>query len=170
MKAVDHSRRASSRKADNILWKHANIRTTSTMDFLDFSTQYAAAGFVLVLAVAFLLFQPTGLVKWLQKKNYQYEVTFSLYMLTPTEKFIFSTPLLLLPYSSRSLDLRLRPLPHHINVLHGLHTLPTEPHCHHVATSVLLLRRRRTAHGRITSLPSCRQYSGSGARRGESGG
>jgi hypothetical protein len=30
-------------------------------------------------------------VKWLQKKNYQYEVTFALYMLTPTEKFIFST-------------------------------------------------------------------------------
>ena len=44
----------------------------------------------LILAVAFLLFQPTGLVKWLQKKNYQYEVTFALYMLTPTEKFIFS--------------------------------------------------------------------------------
>ena len=45
----------------------------------------------LILAIAFLLFQPTGLVKWLQKKNYQYEVTFALYMLTPTEKFIFST-------------------------------------------------------------------------------
>jgi len=40
----------------------------------------------------FLLFQPTNLVKWLQKKNYQYEVTFALYMLTPTEKFIFSMP------------------------------------------------------------------------------
>ena len=30
-------------------------------------------------------------VRWLQIKNYQYEVTFALYMLTPTEKFIFST-------------------------------------------------------------------------------
>lgn len=30
-------------------------------------------------------------VRWLQLKKYQYEVTFSLYMLTPTEKFIFST-------------------------------------------------------------------------------
>jgi hypothetical protein len=29
--------------------------------------------------------------RWLQRKRYQYEVTFSLYMLTPTEKFIFST-------------------------------------------------------------------------------
>ncbi|TVY55339.1 hypothetical protein LSUE1_G009190 [Lachnellula suecica] len=30
--------------------------------------------------------------RWLQRKRYQYEVTFSLYMLTPTEKFIFSKP------------------------------------------------------------------------------
>lgn len=29
-------------------------------------------------------------VRWLQLKKYQYEVTFSLYMLTSTEKFIFS--------------------------------------------------------------------------------
>ena len=29
-------------------------------------------------------------MQWLQLKKYQYEVTFSLYMLTPTEKFIFS--------------------------------------------------------------------------------
>ena len=33
----------------------------------------------------------SDLVRWLQRKRYQYEVTFSLYMLTPTEKFIFST-------------------------------------------------------------------------------
>jgi hypothetical protein len=31
-----------------------------------------------------------SLKQWLQLKKYQYEVTFSLYMLTPTEKFIFS--------------------------------------------------------------------------------
>ena len=37
------------------------------------------------------------LLRWLQRKRYQYEVTFSLYMLTPTEKFIFSRVLLLLP-------------------------------------------------------------------------
>ena len=29
-------------------------------------------------------------LRWLQRKHYQYEVTFSLYMMTPTEKFIFS--------------------------------------------------------------------------------
>jgi len=33
----------------------------------------------------------SALLRWLQRKRYQYEVTFSLYMLTPTEKFIFST-------------------------------------------------------------------------------
>lgn len=32
----------------------------------------------------------SSLVRWMQRKRYQYEVTFSLYMLTPTEKFIFS--------------------------------------------------------------------------------
>lgn len=32
----------------------------------------------------------TSALRWMQKKNYQYEVTFSLYMLTPIEKFIFS--------------------------------------------------------------------------------
>jgi len=34
---------------------------------------------------------PAALLRWFQRKRYQYEVTFSLYMLTPTEKFIFST-------------------------------------------------------------------------------
>ena len=63
---------------------------TSKMFFLDSTTQYAAGGTLLLAVGAFVLFQPTGLVRWLQKKNYQYEVTFALYMLTPTEKFIFS--------------------------------------------------------------------------------
>ncbi|KAH8716829.1 hypothetical protein GQ44DRAFT_713093 [Phaeosphaeriaceae sp. PMI808] len=34
---------------------------------------------------------PAALLRWFQRKRYQYEVTFSLYMLTSTEKFIFST-------------------------------------------------------------------------------
>ncbi|RKF76776.1 hypothetical protein GcM3_076005 [Golovinomyces cichoracearum] len=36
-----------------------------------------------------------SLFRWLQRKRYQYEVTFSLYMLTPTEKFIFNSFLFL---------------------------------------------------------------------------
>ncbi|KAF2688947.1 hypothetical protein K458DRAFT_414615 [Lentithecium fluviatile CBS 122367] len=39
---------------------------------------------------------PSSLVRWLQRKRYQYEVTFSLYMLTPTEKFILNSILFLL--------------------------------------------------------------------------
>lgn len=46
-----------------------------------------------------------ALIKFLQRKRYQYEVTYSLYMLTPVEKFIFSTlrpaPSLFLCLSSR---------------------------------------------------------------------
>ena len=60
------------------------------MDLLSPTTLYTAAALILGLAFAFVLSQETGLVKWVQKKNYQYEVTFSLYMLTPTEKFVFS--------------------------------------------------------------------------------
>ncbi|KEF61414.1 uncharacterized protein A1O9_02980 [Exophiala aquamarina CBS 119918] len=45
--------------------------------------------------------QPRGsylssFVRWLQLKKYQYEVTFSLYMLTSTEKFIFNLILFIL--------------------------------------------------------------------------
>lgn len=49
----------------------------------------AASASILLLA---LMLYPTAVLRWLQRKRYQYEVTFSLYMLTPTEKFIFSTP------------------------------------------------------------------------------
>lgn len=60
------------------------------MDLLNPTTMYTAAAVILALAVGYVLSQETGLVKWVQKKNYQYEVTTSLYMLTPTEKFVFS--------------------------------------------------------------------------------
>ncbi|KIW20159.1 hypothetical protein PV08_00734 [Exophiala spinifera] len=38
----------------------------------------------------------SSFVRWLQLKKYQYEVTFSLYMLTPTEKFVFNFILFML--------------------------------------------------------------------------
>ncbi|PGH09938.1 hypothetical protein AJ79_05554 [Helicocarpus griseus UAMH5409] len=38
----------------------------------------------------------TSFIRWLRLKNYQYEVTIAIYMLTPTEKFIFNTLLLLI--------------------------------------------------------------------------
>jgi hypothetical protein len=34
----------------------------------------------------------SSFIRWLKLKNYQYEVTFSLYMLSPTERIIFSMP------------------------------------------------------------------------------
>ncbi|KXT18539.1 hypothetical protein AC579_2258 [Pseudocercospora musae] len=61
------------------------------MDISDSTTQYTLAIATLAILAAYFLLQPTGLVQWLQKKNYQYEVTFSLYMLTPTEKFVFNS-------------------------------------------------------------------------------
>lgn len=47
------------------------------------------------LLVAVMLY-PAALLRWFQRKRYQYEVTFSLYMLTSTEKFIFNSVLFLL--------------------------------------------------------------------------
>jgi len=51
----------------------------------------------------------TPLIQLLQRKRYQYEVTFSLYMLTPMEKFIFSAS----PFSSYPLP----PLPFPFHLL-----------------------------------------------------
>lgn len=41
--------------------------------------------------MAILLWILSVLIRWIRLKIYQYEVTFAVYMLTPTEKFIFST-------------------------------------------------------------------------------
>lgn len=49
------------------------------------------AAALILTALTLVMLYPTTLLRWLQRKRYQYEVTFSLYMLTPTEKFIFST-------------------------------------------------------------------------------
>jgi hypothetical protein len=58
------------------------LDTTSTATLI----LLAAATTLLLTAMLY----PSSLLRWLQRKRYQYEVTFSLYMLTPTEKFIFS--------------------------------------------------------------------------------
>jgi hypothetical protein len=51
------------------------------------------------LLIAAMLY-PSALLRWFQRKRYQYEVTFSLYMLTSTEKFIFSTSQIPCPTAS----------------------------------------------------------------------
>ncbi|KFY23377.1 hypothetical protein V491_02565 [Pseudogymnoascus sp. VKM F-3775] len=53
--------------------------------------------------------------RWLQRKRYQYEVTFSLYMLTPTEKFIFNSCIFII--FSMVLIAGCLYLPQHINFL-----------------------------------------------------
>lgn len=40
--------------------------------------------------VDFIIWAVASLFRWMRLKIYQYEVTFSLYMLTPIEKLIFS--------------------------------------------------------------------------------
>ncbi|KAF2031693.1 hypothetical protein EK21DRAFT_62867 [Setomelanomma holmii] len=62
-------------------------------------TTSLASIILLALATALLLaamLYPSALLRWFQRKRYQYEVTFSLYMLTSTEKFIFNSILFLL--------------------------------------------------------------------------
>ncbi|PSK45235.1 hypothetical protein B9Z65_2375 [Elsinoe australis] len=49
----------------------------------------------LLLPILILSVYPSRVLRWFQRKRYQYEVTFSLYMLTPTEKFIFNSILFL---------------------------------------------------------------------------
>ncbi|CAD0091677.1 unnamed protein product [Aureobasidium mustum] len=50
-------------------------------------TVFVGAAVIFLFALALY---PSSLLRWFQRKRYQYEVTFSLYMLTPTEKFIFT--------------------------------------------------------------------------------
>ncbi|KAK5109253.1 hypothetical protein LTR62_007235 [Meristemomyces frigidus] len=65
------------------------------MDLLYANPLQLATALLAIAIIGFILTQPTSLVQWLQKKNYQYEVTSSLYMLTPTEKFVFNSILFL---------------------------------------------------------------------------
>ncbi|PWY72349.1 hypothetical protein BO70DRAFT_116783 [Aspergillus heteromorphus CBS 117.55] len=46
--------------------------------------------------MTFFLWVITSMVRWIRLKIYQYEVTFAVYMLTPTEKFIFNSLILTL--------------------------------------------------------------------------
>lgn len=63
--------------------------TTTIMLAAPISLPTVFAGAAIIFLFALALY-PSSLLRWFQRKRYQYEVTFSLYMLTPTEKFIFS--------------------------------------------------------------------------------
>ena len=67
--------------------------------------------FLLISASALLLaamLYPSALLRWFQRKRYKYEVTFSLYMLTSTEKFLFSASTNALPYAYMNIAQRSR--------------------------------------------------------------
>ncbi|KAJ5887646.1 hypothetical protein N7495_007687 [Penicillium taxi] len=56
-------------------------------------------------------------VRWLRLKIYQYEVTFAIYMLTPTEKFIFNSIILaLLTMIATGIYIY---LPNHLRIIYG---------------------------------------------------
>jgi len=59
----------------------------------------------------------SSFIRWLQLKKYQYEVTFSLYMLTPTEKLIFNFILLVL--ISMLVTAATMYLPNHVAVIYN---------------------------------------------------
>ncbi|OCK79409.1 hypothetical protein K432DRAFT_299891, partial [Lepidopterella palustris CBS 459.81] len=68
-------------------------RRNSMLDTTSTATVVLLSAATTLLLAAMLY--PSSLLRWLQRKRYQYEVTFSLYMLTPTEKFIFNSFLFL---------------------------------------------------------------------------
>lgn len=92
----------------------------------------------------FLLWVTTAVIRWIRLKIYQYEVTFAVYMLTPTEKFIFSMPLS--PTSKSQTRWRVAngtcrlppPLPRLHDRNRRLH-LPPQSHSHRLRPSILLL-------------------------------
>lgn len=59
----------------------------------------------------------SAVLRWLRLKKYQYEVTFSLYMLTSTEKLVFNTILFIL--ISLLVTAAYAYLPGHILVIYG---------------------------------------------------
>jgi len=58
---------------------------------MEFNLTLAALLTVTAAFAAIALIKPQETYKWIQKKRYRYNVTLALYMLTPTERFIFST-------------------------------------------------------------------------------
>lgn len=56
-----------------------------------------------------LLWVLSSFVRWVRLKIYQYEVTFAIYMLTPTEKFIFSMCSSFQAFHSDNISLGARP-------------------------------------------------------------
>ncbi|KAL4899640.1 hypothetical protein BDW74DRAFT_163030 [Aspergillus multicolor] len=64
-----------------------------------------------------VLWIASAFIRWVRLKIYQYEVTFAIYMLTPTEKFIFNS--ILLTLISMILTAIYVYLPDHLRTIYG---------------------------------------------------
>jgi hypothetical protein len=126
------------------------IDSTSLATF----TLLACASALLLVAMLY----PAAMLRWFQRKRYQYEVTFSLYMLTSTEKFIFSKsspPFWSPPRSTQRLRdehardyanthaRRLSPLPPSLTSHNRRVAIPSRSPYHNCEPPVLLLLRQR---------------------------
>ncbi|KAI5207559.1 hypothetical protein E4T42_02892 [Aureobasidium subglaciale] len=80
--------------------------------YITLPTVIAGAAVIFLFALALY---PSSLLQWFKRKRYQYEVTFSLYMLSPTEKFIFNS-ILFLFLSMVSIAVALY-LPRHVKII-----------------------------------------------------
>ncbi|KAK3062639.1 hypothetical protein LTS18_003645 [Coniosporium uncinatum] len=74
----------------------SSLSYSSILPSVPESLKSTLVGGAMILLVAFFMAYSSSIARWAQRKQYQYEVTFSLYMLTPTEKFIFNSLLFLI--------------------------------------------------------------------------
>jgi hypothetical protein len=127
--------------------------TTTIMLAAPVSLSTVLAGAAVIFLFALALY-PSSLLRWFQRKRYQYEVTFSLYMLTPTEKFIFSECSIrlvlyttIVPFANHFAISRLHPLPLPVHGLDRRRIVPA-PSCQHHSSPCLLLPLWRLAQER----------------------
>lgn len=80
----------------------------------------------------------TSFVEWVRLKNYQYEVSSSLYMLTPAEKLVFSTLNFLQGLEYMLTTSRFNPLRLDLSSRHSRIPLPPGTHLHHLQSRVIL--------------------------------
>jgi hypothetical protein len=64
----------------------------------------AALGTLIAACAGVALVKPKETYQWLDRKRYRYNVTLALYMLTPTERFIFSMLFSLCAYYHKNLQ------------------------------------------------------------------
>ena len=91
---LEHNLRSIGRQTELGLLSLNNHSTTTSTEHTMQASLYVLLSLAAGLLIAFVatnILYPGAMSRWLARKNYQYEVSFGGYMLTPTEKFILST-------------------------------------------------------------------------------